>query len=99
MSRLFLSGLRDRESTDEVAALSFAENMRVDLEDRAGIGPEVLRHFMYRRSEAQPSRRGVVAQRMAAKAKREFANDADLQLSTLLVGEQICVALLVGRVL
>ncbi len=83
--------LGGREAAHMVAALPFAEDVRVDREDGAGIVAQVLRDLVHGCAEAQPSRGGEVPERVAAEAERELAGDTDGELTALLVGEQVVV--------
>ena len=49
------------KSSHEVAALSFTEDVRVDLQNCARVVTEVLGHFVYGRAQPEPRRRRVVA--------------------------------------
>ena len=60
---------------------------------------EVLGDLVHGRAQPQPGGRGVVPEGVAAKAEGKLANDADRELATLLIGEQVVVEFLPGGVL
>ena len=83
MSGLFDDSLCGGEALDEVASLAFAEDVRVDREDRAGLVAQVLRDFVDGGPETQPRGGGVVPQRVAAKSERELADHPVCELAAI----------------
>jgi hypothetical protein len=80
----------------EVPPLALTENVRVHREDGPRIVTQVLGYLMNGRTQAQPVRCGVVTQGVATESERELAHDADLQLPSELIREQIVAWRLAG---
>ncbi|KDA05484.1 hypothetical protein DC31_16460 [Microbacterium sp. CH12i] len=79
--------------------MSFAEDVCIDGEDGAGFVAEVFGDFIHGSAESQPGGRRVVTESVATEAEGELADDADGELPTLLVGEQVVVRVLPGGIL